>query len=243
MKKKNNEEYELKQSLKGVLGFAMYFVLSWIITIIPALVGIDYNAMPINIKQIYLICFCLIEMLLFFLLYKDEVINGFKDLKKNIKPYFKKYFKAWLVALAVMYLNNLAIAVLRYRITGDLGVASNEQNIRDTLAVAPFYVFMAASIYAPFVEELTFRHSFRKIFKNDIVFLIVSSFVFGGLHVFGAGMTWFDLLYLIPYCAPGVAFAYIYLKTNNITSTISLHLCHNTILMILQVILLSKGLL
>ena len=93
------------------------------------------------------------------------------------------------------------------------------------------------------MEELTFRKSIRNIFNNKIVFIIISSFIFGGLHVLTYDIKLLDLLYLIPYCAPGVAFAYILVKTDNIFNTISLHLIHNTILMTLQVILLTKGML
>lgn len=240
---KSNDKKELIESIKGTSGFFLYFILSYTAGLSLLLLGIDYNALPIIYKEIYLIIHCIVMMLIFFFLYKKDIQNGWKDLKKNWLTYLKKYIKVWFFALAVMYVSNLAITLLRYKNTGAVEIASNEQGIRDTLKVATTYVFVAASFYAPWVEELTFRHSLRKIFKNDILFIFISALTFGGLHVFKAGMTWFDLLYLIPYCTPGVAFAYIYLKTKNITTTISLHMIHNTTLMILQLILLSRGLL
>lgn len=240
-KEKNN--IELKESIKGIIGIALYFGMNYIVTLPILLLGIDYNNLSINAKQAYLIGYNLFTMILFFILYRKELISNFKDLKQNYKEYFKKYIKVWFIAIAVMYVSNLTIAYLNYKLTGTTGVAANEETIRDTLVLAPLYIFLSASLYAPFVEELTFRKSFKNVFKNNILFILISGLVFGGLHVFTAGMTWFDLLYLIPYCAPGIAFAYIFVKTNNILTTISIHFCHNTILMILELIFLSRGLL
>ena len=52
---------------------------------------------------------------------------------------------------------------------------------------------------------------------------------------------WYDILYLIPYSALGISFAYILQKTDNIFVTIGLHFMHNGILMALQVLVLIFG--
>lgn len=241
--KKEHYKKELRNCIVGVIGFALYFIMSYAVYIPLNIANIDYNSMSINAKQIYLILYNLFTMFLFIYLYKSVLVRDFKDFTKNFKTYLKKYFKVWLIAIVIMYISNVAILALKYKLTGEIGIADNEQTIRDTLTLAPFYTFISASLYAPFVEELTFRKSLRNIFSNDIAFIIISSFVFGGMHVFTSGMTWFDLLYLIPYCAPGVAFAYMLVKSDNIFNSISLHFFHNTSLMILQVILLVRGLL
>ena len=46
-----------------------------------------------------------------------------------------------------------------------------------------------------------------------------------------------DLLFIIPYSIPGVVFAYLYNKTDNIFIPAGIHFMHNGILMILQIIL------
>lgn len=241
--KNKNYKEQLRSCIRGVIGFALYFILSYSAIIPLKLCGVDYNNLSIGYKQVYLICYNLFTMLVFIFLYRKSLKVNLKDFKANFKTYFHKYFKVWLIALAVMYVSNIFIALLRYKLTGEIGVASNEETIRETLTLAPFYTFISASIYAPVVEELTFRKSLRNVFNNDILFIVVSAFIFGGMHVFTSGMTWFDLLYLIPYCAPGVAFAYILAKSDNIINTISLHFLHNTILMILQIVLMMRGLL
>ncbi|MBR1377415.1 MAG: CPBP family intramembrane metalloprotease [Bacilli bacterium] len=241
--KEEKESLNTKNIIRGICVFILYFVLSFSAVSIIKLIGIDYDNMSLMAKQIYLICYNLGIVILFLFIYRKDIVKEFKDFKANYKEYFKGNIKYWLFALAVMYASNLIIAFIKYSMTGDISVAENEATIRETLGRAPIYTFISAAIFAPFIEELTFRKSLRKIFSNDVLFIIISSFIFGGLHVFTENVGLIDLLYLIPYCAPGVAFAYILVKTNNIFNTISLHLLHNTILMTLQVILLTKGLL
>ena len=77
-----------------------------------------------------------------------------------------------------------------------------------------------------------FRGFIRKFIKNDILFIILSSLIFGGLHVLSADSV-LQLLYIIPYSVLGLAFSLNYVKTKNIASNIFLHCSWNTIALIL----------
>ena len=240
---KNNEVNKTNNVIKGLCTFVMYFILSYMSTPLLKIFHISIDDMSLIAKQIYLISYNILIAAIFLFAYKNDIKNSWNDFKKNYKSYFNGNIKYWLFALAIMYASNFVIAMIKYKLTGNISTAENEQLIRETLGRAPVYTFIAAAFCAPIIEEMTFRMSLRKVFSNDILFIIISSFIFGGLHVFTENMGVVDLLYLIPYCAPGVAFAVILVKTKNIFNTISLHLLHNTILMTLQLILLSRGLL
>lgn len=158
----------------------------------------------------------------------------FKTLKKDFKPFFKNFannfeesFKYYIVGLGIMIVSNLIITL----VLGG-GVGENEETVRSYIDIAPLLMFLEVSIYAPFAEELLFRKSIRDVFKNKWLYIFISGFIFGALHVVGIESL-FDLLYLIPYCSLGFTFAYIYAKTNNIYSTISIHAVHNAVTMIL----------
>ena len=252
MKDKEKKEYTIFTNeninvIKGITVFILYFFLSYISgTVVKSVVGIfhvDYATMNLTVKQILLILYNVLIATLFLFIYKEDIKENWIDFKRNYKKYFKENIKYWFFALAIMYAANAGIAIIKYSMTGTISTAENEELIRQTLAQAPIYTFVAAAVCAPIIEELTFRKSLRCIFSNDFLFIVISSFIFGGLHVLTGNIGLVDLLYLIPYCAPGVAFAVILVKTKNIFSTISLHLLHNTILMTLQVILLSRGML
>ena len=114
------------------------------------------------------------------------------------------------------------------------GVSTNEQQINELYDKYPIYVFIASCIFGPFIEEMIFRFSLRKLVTNDKIFIVASGLIFGLLHVIFSFNSMIDLLYVIPYGALGVSFAYTYVKTDNIWSTIFVHTLHNTALTILK---------
>ena len=81
--------------------------------------------------------------------------------------------------------------------------------------------------YAPLSEELIFRRSFKDVFKNKYIYVLISGLVFGGMHVISSASSMSDFLYIIPYSALGIAFALLYYDTDNIFTTISMHSLHN----------------
>ena len=160
----------------------------------------------------------------------------FKTLKKDFKPFFKNFlknfeesFKYYIISLLIMIASNLIIT------TTVGGLAENEEIVRKSIELAPIIMLIEVSIYAPIAEELLFRKSIRDLIKNKWIYILVSGFIFGGLHVIGCE-TIVEYLYLIPYCSLGFTFSYIYAKTNNIYSTITLHAMHNTVTILLYFI-------
>lgn len=160
-----------------------------------------------------------------------------KTLKKDFKPFFKSFwknfeesFKYYIIGLGIMIASNLIISFIVGGSTAD-----NEELVRSSIDLAPLLMFIEVSIYAPLAEELLFRKSIREVVNNKWLYIFISGFIFGALHVVGTENP-LEYLYLIPYCSLGFTFAYIYSKTNNIYSTISIHAAHNTITMLLYLI-------
>ena len=99
--------------------------------------------------------------------------------------------------------------------------------VREMLNLSPLYMTFQILIYAPLTEELIFRKSIRDIFNNKIIYAIISGIIFGGLHAITSITNLTSLLYLIPYCSLGIVFGLLYAKTDNIFSTITAHIFHN----------------
>lgn len=197
------------------------------------LFNVDYSSLPTNIKVTYLILFEIIIMSIIMFILNKILQKNIKDMKKNHKEYFKKYFKFWLISVAIMMISNLFITL----ISGN-NLSSNEEALRTTFKISPLYIFFSSVIFAPVVEELVFRRCIKNIIPNKVLFILISGFIFGGLHIVSGYSGPMDLLYLIPYCAPGFAFAYILADSDNVLITIALHLMHNGVLMSLQFMLL-----
>ncbi len=218
--------------IKGASAILLYFFVSLFKETPLILVGVDYNNLPIIFKEIYNISIQVIMIIVFILIFKDFFKKSFADIKKNHFTYFKKYLKFYLLGLAIMMVSNSLILIL-----GGM-TSENETVVRTEFQMYPIYIFISAVIIAPIIEETTFRLGFRKIFKNDYLFIITSGLVFGSLHLLGMFNSSLILLYLIAYSGLGFVFAYMLAKTNNIFVSMGFHFMHNGILMAIQFITL-----
>ena len=228
MKKEN-----LKQPILGLCVVISYFIYSYYQTAPLSLLGINYYNLNMFDKIVYLMVTELIYLLILFFIYRKEYIRDFKDYIKNFKNYMPKYMEYWALAFSLMLISNFFIVTLFPN-----SVATNQEAINNILVQAPFYMIISAVLFAPFLEETIFRFSFRKIFKNDLVFIILSGLFFGGLHVIGSFNNLIDLIYIIPYSIPGAVFAYTLVKSKNIFIPMSLHFFHNGIMMFIETVLL-----
>lgn len=75
-----------------------------------------------------------------------------------------------------MMISNIIIQLI-YPSTAD-----NEAAIQNALTIMPIYIAFSSCIFAPFAEEIIFRKSLRKVFNNDVLFIIFSGLLFGLVH-------------------------------------------------------------
>ncbi|MBS9338545.1 CPBP family intramembrane metalloprotease [Fructobacillus sp. M2-14] len=94
------------------------------------------------------------------------------------------------------------------------------------------YSLIALSILivliGPIMEEFLFRGVFFKTFKKSkkgYLTVFFSGLLFGLYHL--GSYSWVSLLDLPPYLILGLALAYVYQKTNKLSSSILLHMFHN----------------
>lgn len=224
----------LKNCSIGILVILSYFLIPTYIKYVVA-----YLANGSLSEEISVILSIIIEILtlaVILLIFNKRIKENYVDLKKNHKKYFSKYFKFYLIGLAVMYISN---AILIFGLNG--GLAGNEESIRSILLVHPIYVYISAVLIAPSVEELVFRSAIKNIIPNSILYILCSGLIFGVMHLVGNITSIIDLLYIIPYSSLGIAFAYIYSKTDNIFVTMMLHTMHNGILISIQIAVMLFG--
>ena len=222
-----------KRAIKAILVIIFYlFTYSYPYEISYAL-GINIDKLGILTKSIYLSTYEFAILAVIIYVYRKELITSFKDFKKNIKEYINKYFKYWFLILALMFISNSIVTHFTVAET-----ATNQEIIMDTLGKAPIYILFTTIIIAPLLEELIFRFCIKKIIpKPSIIYILVSGLLFGSMHVILTMTDITDLLFIIPYSIPGIVFAYLYNKTDNIFIPAGIHFIHNGSLMLLQIIL------
>ncbi|HOZ53789.1 MAG TPA: type II CAAX endopeptidase family protein [Bacilli bacterium] len=217
--------------LKATLAIFMYIFYESITNYIVKLLHIDIDALSKSMKVVYVASGEVLCLLFIIFLYRKQIVNGLKEIKKKLEEYAFFGGKVWLIGA-------FAMSVSTYIIGGILNkpISDNETAVRTLIQMYPAYMLFSTFIFAPIVEELVARKAIRDLIKNDKIFLIVSGLSFGVLHVVFTAKVPLDLLYAIPYSAMGVAFAYMLLKKKNIALPITVHMLHNAALVLVQII-------
>lgn len=178
------------------------------------------------IALFYIVALYIIQIILLIFPMWNELKRDTVLFIKNFKTYISNMLPRFGIIFIAYFFANLSLISL-------VGNISTNQSIINSW---PLYVSAPiAIIIAPLTEELMFRGFMKKFIKNDIVFLILSSLIFGGLHVTVASSIP-QLLFIIPYSILGFAFALNYVKTRNIASNIFLHAAWNSIAIIALII-------
>ena len=161
------------------------------------------------------------------------VIPMFKELKRDFiafKNNFKIYISNMLPRFGIIF---IVYAISSLALVSFVGNISTNQEI---ISQWPIYISaFLAIIIASLTEELMFRGFMKKFIKNDILFIILSSLIFGGLHIMQSENL-SQILFIIPYSILGFAFSLNYVKTKNIASNIFLHSAWNSIAIIAMII-------
>ena len=220
----------MKKNLKialNILVFLIYYFMPKLFNFILKVLNINYSNFP-TLTIIILFLTELIPLIFLLLIYKKDFKEEFENYKNNFFDKIDKYIWIYIFGLVIMTISNSLITA----ITGS-DMPSNEKAIRAITNVLPIYMFISASITGPITEELVYRKCISNIFTNKYLAIVMSGIIFGLAHILGSYKEISDLLYVIPYGTFGAVFMYIYLDSKSIFSTITIHIVHNTLLMIM----------
>ena len=204
--------------------YFIIFVFLFIICYTPAL---DVLPLPQtkNAAIITMVILYIIQVSLLVIPMWNELKRDFVVFKNNLKLYFSKTLPRFGLILIAYFISNFALTILAGTIP------TNQAVINEW----PLYISaFLAIIIAPLTEELMFRGFLKKFIKNNVLFVIASSLIFGGLHVIQADSLQ-QFLFIIPYSILGFAFSLNYVKTKNIVSNIVLHSIWNSIAVLAMV--------
>lgn len=219
--------------IKAIVTILLFFATKEIQYFFLDLFGWKLATLTMANQIILSLCANLVIVLLLVIIY-------FNDLKKEMLTFLKKPsanidigFKYWIIGIIVMFSSNVAILLL-----SPSSVAGNEVVVQKMIASLPWVMLINTGFLAPIIEEIAFRKTFYDTINNKKIFVIVSGFMFGLLHVIFSYNSIIDLLYIIPYGALGCAFAMMYKKTDSIFTSILFHSMHNTILTLISILTL-----
>ena len=229
----------MKKKILPIIIFILLLIGMAIFPLIPLKIfNINIENFNQNMKILYNFICDISYMAIIFLIYRKIIIDDFYKYINNFKNNFEKSFKYYLIGLSIMIISNILIGLFFNEAS-----ANNEEAVRNLLNLYPIYMIFSVSIYAPFVEEMIFRKSiYDSIFilkDNKItkyLYVFISGLVFSSLHIIGVSSKLIDYVYIIPYLALGSAFALLYYDSKNVFSSIVMHSMHNTVAVILYLV-------
>lgn len=218
--------------LKLAVAFAS-FELSPLLKLLPITIfKLNVNKISTTTNYILSIYTYICLVIILFLMYRKELKIEWQRFKnhfaKNMDTAFKYYF---IGLLGMMFFNIIINFVLK------LGGPQNEKNVQSMIHSSLFLMLICAGLFAPIVEELIFRKSFKNVFSNKWVFVIISGLIFGGLHVIDyTFQNQLEILYILPYGILGGTFAYMDYEVDSVFPSITMHMLHNILLTILSIL-------
>ena len=226
MEKENNYTEEKLQEKKDFHALWIYFVgiivLPIIITIAMTMFIIIINRTNEleNIANLSNI----ISLILSFIISGIFLIMYLKKIKKDIKRITKKQvIFTIIVSIVAVCLNEIICQIFQ---TLSINM-SNQNQVIDLISNYRIPMILLCTIFMPFTEEIVFRYSLGSLIKNKVVFVIVSSILFGIMH----GIELATLLYIFL----GAVYAIIYIKTDkNIIASSIAHGINNIVGIILM---------
>ena len=207
------EEKETKKDFKPIV---LYFLIQFIVAIIVGGVANVFTAnnnseisndMVTTIGNIISFSFIFI---IFISLY-------FKKIKYDAKKLTRKNVLFVIIVAILMFVFNLIVT----SVFMNLGVSmDNQDSVNTMISNSQIIMSFLVAVAIPFIEEMVFRYSLSTIIKNKVVFVIVSSILFGVIH--GIGIA--TVLYVVL----GAIISIVYLKTDkNVIASSIVHIINN----------------
>lgn len=232
---KNNLDKLFGNIIKGIIIFFIFFNSVYLQYIPVILFKLNVKELSMSTKVLLSSFSSIILVLLFIIVYRKDLKRDFDIFRKDISKYLDIGFKYWSVGLFVMFASNIII-----NLVFNTGGANNENAVQEMIKGAPLLMILSAGLIGPFNEEIVFRKTLKDVFKNKCLFALASFIIFGGAHVVSSATVFTDYLYIVPYGALGAAFALCYYESDNFFTSFSMHMIHNTILVLISIISVLK---
>ena len=188
------------------------------------------GTMPNILKSLLLISSEILVFIVLAIIYHKLIIANLKEFFKHPLKNIGPGLLCWIIGITGMIICNILITFVM-----GAGLSDNEEVNREIITKLPLYAIPAIAIFGPLVEEMVFRLSFRKVIPNKTLFIIITSIIFASVHLIASFNSFSEILlnfqelfHFFPYFCLALAFGFAYRKTDNICTTMFIHMLHNT---------------
>ena len=215
---------------KGILIFAILY------TVLFVLDGVKWLASLMSSAIANYLVYVVLALYGSFL-FKDRLIQQWKEIRKTKRKFFFGVLTGWLFLILMTVFFGFISGMLRQFLALD-GQGLNQSNIQSTFQEQPLLIAVFACIIGPLVEELFFRqlllHYLQKRLPG-LLSIILVGLVFALTHMHNLSLS--EWVSAVDYLGGGLAFSIIYVKEKeNIYYPLVVHMLGNSLSFIILVI-------
>lgn len=158
---------------------------------------------------------------------RNDLVRDYQALKSG-----SRFLTAVFLGMGGIFLSSQLCSYL-IQMTNSGSVDSiNQQTAEAIFQSSPFLMGVTATLLAPIAEEFVFRVSIINLMPIPWLGLVLSTLLFGWMHVAAGG----DYMHILPYGISGFILGVAYLKSDNVWYPIGIHLGNNLLITLMQFI-------
>lgn len=174
-------------------------------------------------------------------LFKDRLIQQWKEIRKTKRKFFFGVLTGWLFLILMTVVFEFVSEMLKQFVRLD-GQGLNQSNIQSTFQEQPLLIAVFACVIGPLVEELFFRQVLLHYLQErlpGLLSIILVGLVFALTHMHS--LTLSEWIGAVGYLGGGLAFSIIYVKEKeNIYYPLLVHMLSNSLSLIILAISIVK---
>ena len=215
---------------KGILIFAILYTVLFVFDGVKLLTSL----MPSSIAN-YLVYVVLALYGSF--LFKDRLIQQWKEIRKTKRKFFFGVLTGWLFLILMTVFFGFISGMLRQFVGLD-GQGLNQSNIQSTFQEQPLLIAVFACVIGPLVEELIFRQTLLRYLRKSLptwLSIFIAGLAFALTHMHSLDLS--EWVGAVGYLGAGIAFSIIYVKEKeNIYYPLLIHMLSNSLSLIILAI-------
>ena len=215
---------------KGILIFAILYTVLFVFDGVKLLTSL----MPSSIAN-YLVYVVLALYGSF--LFKDRLIQQWKEIRKTKRKFFFGVLTGWLFLILMTVFFGFISGMLRQFVGLD-GQGLNQSNIQSTFQEQPLLIAVFACVIGPLVEELIFRQTLLRYLRKSLptwLSIFIAGLAFALTHMHSLDLS--EWVGAVGYLGGGLAFSIIYVKEKeNIYYPLFVHMLGNSLSFIILAI-------
>ncbi|MBF9649835.1 CPBP family intramembrane glutamic endopeptidase [Streptococcus pseudopneumoniae] len=170
-------------------------------------------------------------------LFKDRLIQQWKEIRKTKRKFFFGVLTGWLFLFLMTVVFEFVSEMLK-QFFGLVGQGLNQSNIQSTFQEQPILIAVFACVIGPLVEELIFRQTLLRYLRKSLptwLSIFIAGLAFALTHMHSLDLS--EWVGAVGYLGAGLALSITYVKEKeNIYYPLLIHMLSNSLSLIILAI-------